>query len=386
MSVRKRTWTTARGETNHVFVCDYFDANGKRVHESFRTLADAKKRHAEVVLNVKNGTSSFGGTFAEAAADWMEHLKGDRERATMELYEQRLRLHMPPWLGRLKIRKFNENVVKEVRKHLLKGDVEGNPVRSRRLAAKVWITFKSILKHARIGHVAAGVANITQDSRAKRKLEIGIDVPTNEEIRRLYVATAGDAPIQKRKRALLLVAAFCGLRASELRGLRWADVKLEQAELQVTQRADRYSQIGNPKSPSSRRTVPVSPDVVKALKEWRLAQGGGQTLVFATRRGAAEHHSSMMRSLRPVMRDAGLLIKGRTGKLKAKYAPHAFRHYFASWCISPVNRGGRGLSPKVVQEWLGHSKIAMTLDVYGHLFREIDHTELATSTASVLQG
>jgi hypothetical protein len=155
MSVRKRTWTTARGETNHVFVCDYFDANGKRVHESFRTLADAKKRHAEVVLNVKSGTSSFGGTFAEAAADWMEHLKGEqRERATIELYDNHLRLHMPPWLGRLKIRKFNENIVKEVRK-------QGNPVRSRRLAAKAWITFKSILKHARISHMAAGVSNIT---------------------------------------------------------------------------------------------------------------------------------------------------------------------------------------------------------------------------------
>ena len=94
----------------------------------------------------------------------------------------------------------------------------------------------------------------------------------------------------------------------------------------------------------------------------------------------------MMRSLRPVMRDAGLLTKGRTGDLKAKYAMHAFRHYFASWCISPVNRAGRGLSPKVVQEWLGHSTIGMTLDVYGHLFKGVDHTELATSTASVLQG
>jgi hypothetical protein len=102
----------------------------------------------------------------------MEHLKADkRERATLEGYEQHLRLHLPAWLGRLKIRKFNENVIKEVRKHLLKEGDKANPVRSRRQAAKVWITFKSILKHARIAHVASGVTSITRDSRAKRKLE-----------------------------------------------------------------------------------------------------------------------------------------------------------------------------------------------------------------------
>jgi integrase len=386
MSVRKRTWKTASGETRTVFVCDYFNSDGKRVHESFPTQAEAKRRHAEVVLNVRNGTNSFTGTFAEAAADWMEHLKADkRERATLDAYEQHLRLHLPAWLGRLKIRKFNENVIKEVRKHLLKEE-NGNPVRSRRQAGKVWITFKSILKHARIAHVAAGVSNIAQDPRAKRRLEVGIDVPTNDEIRRLFLATSGDAPARKRMRALLLVAAFCGLRASEIRGLRWADVKLEAAELQVTQRADRYKQIGHPKSPSSRRTIPLSPDVVKALREWRIAQGRQHPLVFATKRGAVESHGNMLRSLQPVMRDAGLVMKDKTGQLKAKYAMHAFRHYFASWCISPVNRGGRGLSPKIVQEWLGHSTIAMTLDVYGHLFKEVDHTELATSTASVLQS
>lgn len=386
MSVRKRTWKTASGETKDAFVVDYFDSDGVRRHESFSTKGEAKKRHAEVVLSVHKGTTTFNGTFAEAAADWTEHLKGEkRERATMEQYEQHLRLHMPQWLGRMKLRKFNENVVKEVRKHLLKEDEKGNPVRSRRLAAKVWITFKSILKHARVAHVALSVNSITQDSRAKRKLEVGIDVPTNAEIKRLFDATAGDFPIQKRKRALLLVAAFCGLRASELRGLQWSDVKLDDAELQVTQRADRYKVLGNPKSASSRRTVPLSPDVVKALREWKFAQGG-QALVFATKRGGIESHGNMLRSLRPIMKAAGLVIKDKEGNFHAKYAMHAFRHYFASWCVSPVNRGGRGLSPKIAQEWLGHSSIGMTLDVYGHLFKEIDQKELATSTASVLQG
>jgi len=59
-----------------------------------------------------------------------------------------------------------------------------------------------------------------------------------------------------------------------------------------------------------------------------------------------------------------------------KYALHAFRHFFASWCINPKDRNGRELPAKVVQEWLGHPSIKMTLDIYGHLFpRSSDSAE-----------
>ena len=64
----------------------------------------------------------------------------------------------------------------------------------------------------------------------------------------------------------------------------------------------------------------------------------------------------------------------------SKYALHAFRHFFASWCINPKDRGGRELPAKAVQEWLGHSSIKMTLDIYGHLFpRSSDSAEIAAS-------
>lgn len=67
-------------------------------------------------------------------------------------------------------------------------------------------------------------------------------------------------------------------------------------------------------------------------------------------------------------------------KGRPKYALHAFRHFFASWCINPKERGGRELPAKVVQQLLGHSSIVMTLDRYGHLFpRGDDRSELAAS-------
>jgi integrase len=61
---------------------------------------------------------------------------------------------------------------------------------------------------------------------------------------------------------------------------------------------------------------------------------------------------------------------------RAKYPGlHALRHFCASWSINRRADGGLELPPKVVQERLGHSTIAMTLDVYGQPFPRADDSE-----------
>ena len=67
------------------------------------------------------------------------------------------------------------------------------------------------------------------------------------------------------------MAIFTGLRASELRGLRWKDVDLKASELHVRQRADRFNEIGKPKSAAGERVVPFGKFVANTLKEWKLA-------------------------------------------------------------------------------------------------------------------
>jgi integrase len=72
--------------------------------------------------------------------------------------------------------------------------------------------------------------------------------------------------------------------------------------------------------------------------------------------------------------------------MAAKYTGlHTLRHFYASWCINRQQDGGLGLPAKAVQERLGHSTIALTMDVYGHLFpRGDDAEELAAAERSLL--
>jgi integrase len=388
MSVRKRQWQAANGEIKNAWVCDYFDQHGKRRNETFPTEKQAKLREAQVRLDISKGKHvalDTKATVADIARRWLKQVEVDgRERATLAGYRQHVNLHIlgTGAMGRVKVAKLTPEMIEAFRNLLLdEKDEKGEPKRSRKLAIKVWITFKGILKHARVSHLAASVDGIKTDKRGKPRLEEGRDFPTSAEIRRLIEATA----TLPKKRALLLMAAFTGLRASELRGLRWHDVDLPKGELHVRQRADRYHAIGAPKSDSSRRRVPLDAGVlIPALKVWKLAcPKGPLDLVFPTMTGKIESHGNLLRSLWPVMRDAGV-VKVTSKGVRAKYAMHAFRHYFASWSIMPESRGGRGIPPKIVQEWLGHSTIAMTLDMYSHCLGEPDADELKKSVAAVL--
>ena len=250
-------------------------------------------------------------------------------------------------------------------------NMQGERKLSPATAHKVWVSFKSMLKSAHCAHLADNIS-IKKGKRA-RPLEIGKDIPTPDEVKRI-IAAAGD---NLKLSTLLRTAALTGLRASELLGLRWHDVDLTRHEINVRQRSDRYRVIGAPKSAGSIRTIPIGPDLVHVLKQWKLACPKGEAdLVFPSKNGVVWHYDNCMRAVYPVMCKAGVVDKAG----EPKYALHAFRHFFASWCINPKDRGGRELPAKVVQEWLGHSSIKMTLDIYGHLFpRSSDSAEIAAS-------
>jgi integrase len=374
MSVRKRTWTTRKGEQKEAWIVDYFDQDGDRHIETFERKKDADARHATVKVNVRQGVHTAPSksiTVAEAAEGWIKRVEAEgRERGTIKQYREHVNLHIVPRIGRLKLAHLTPAKVEAFRDDLLAN-------LSRPLARKVLTSFKSMLKVAKHAHVAADVS-IKRGKRGERKLEVGRDIPTPGEIKRL-IGAANDL----RRRTLLLTAALTGLRASELRGLRWTDVDLKAAgELHVRQRADRYNAIGQPKTDSSVRTIPLAPDVLSALKEWKLACPKGEAdLVFPTAAGKVEQHASMLLGLAPAMVAAGVVDKAGA----PKYGLHAFRHFFASWCINPKERGGRELPAKVVQQLLGHSSIVMTLDRYGHLFpRGDDRAELAKAAQALL--
>jgi integrase len=395
VSVRKRTWKTAKGETKEAWVVAYTDQHKNPHIKTFRLKKQADAFHAKVVVDVTTGThtpDSHSITIAEAGVHWIKTGKvRDLERTTLDQYSTLLNAHIVPYLGSVKLSKLTAPMVSDFRIKLREGD----PPRSPYMVKRILTALSSILADAQeSGLVAQNVVRSLTSRKKKRskaeqrrKLRAGVDIPAPDEVKAILGVLAG------RWRPLLMTALFTGLRASELRGLRWEDIDLVRAALHVRQRADSYNTMGAPKSEAGERTVPLPPMVVNVLREWKLAcPKGPLDLVFPNGAGSVQSHANIVKcGWIPAQIAAGVctIVKDTDGKVvldaegqparEAKYTGlHAMRHFFASWCINRKADGGLELPGKVVQERLGHSSITMTMDTYGHLFpRGDDRAELA---------
>lgn len=387
MSVRKRTWSGPDGEARDSWVVDYFDGGGKRRLKTFRLKREADSFAAKVRIEVAAGVhtpDSIAPTVAEAADDWLKSCEADGlERSTLAQYRQHVNLHICPFIGGTKLSKLTTPAVHDFRDALARADKPRSPA----LIRKIITSLGSIVAMAKDRGRFSGSNPVREMSRRRQRhavekrqaglLQVGRDIPSAHEVKAILAAVpAGQAP-------LLAVAVFCGLRASELRGLRWSDVDLKAGEAHVRQRADRYGVIGPPKSRAGDRKVPIPPGVLRSLKEWRLACPKNEhNLVFPTASGLVQHHKNIVRDvLDPVLVAGGVV----TPDGRPKYGLHSLRHFFASWCINRKVDGGRELPLKAVQGLMGHSSVTITADIYGHLFpRGNDAAELAEAERGIL--
>jgi integrase len=330
-------------------------------------------------------------TVSAAGANWIASVQAEElEPTTIEQYRQHLRLHIEPFLGRTKLSKLNFPIIRDFADKLrAKG-------RSRTMVKHVVRSLGSLLADAQErGLIIRNPVHERRKEKHKRKgkqdgrgsnLKIGVDIPAPEEIKSMLQAATS------KNRVFLMVAVFTGLRASELRGLVWKDIDFRTAELTVSQRADRYRKIGEPKTEAAQRVIPLPPSVVSALREWKLAcPNGALGLVFPNGAGRVEFYVNLIHRLFwPLQLAAGVVRKtvadGGAVSIAPKYTGlHSLRHFFASWCINRKVDGGLELPAKVVQYRLGHSSIMVTMDTYGHLFpRGDDAAELAAAESFLL--
>ncbi len=157
-------------------------------------------------------------------------------------------------------------------------------------------------------------------------------------------------------RTLAVIAALTGLRIGELLALRWKHVDFTHDAIRVRETVYE-GQFGSPKTKSSRRDVPMSQPVRKALLAQRGVSAGtdGETLVFACRNGSPLNPKNLLRRvLQPTCRELGLPVVGW----------HSFRHTHATLL------GEVGESLRTAQAILGHSDLKTTLNVYTHAIPE----------------
>ncbi len=183
--------------------------------------------------------------------------------------------------------------------------------------------------------------------RRRRRLPV---VLSHDEISRLISACVDptDRFWSLRSLALVETAYGCGLRVSELLGLRTADVALDEGFLRVTGKRGKD------------RVVPMGREAVAAVRNYLMsarphyARGRVSPYLFLNMRGNRLSRAGFQKLLRRIVHSAGI---------ERRVTAHTFRHSFATHLLE----GGADL--RSVQEMLGHSQISTT-QIYTSVDRE----------------
>jgi integrase len=397
MAVKKREWTNTDGSTGTAYQVGYNDSSGK-----WRTKTFNRKKNADAFFETTKREVRLGVHISDrdtvtvrvGCEKWLItcELEG-LASATRKQYAGHVNNHIVPaklgdrnpiTLGDVLLTRLSRSLVTDFRDHLLKTN-------SRATARKIWVSFKAMLSDAEgrvlIGHNPASSIFIKEDERGHMQ-DMALRVfPQPAEIRAII-----EAATSPRMKAILTAAAFAGLRSSELRGLYWDDCDFGKHRINVRRRADETNTIGPLKSKAAHRSIPMTPELETALREWRIAcprQNGKLVLVFPNGLGKVQAHNHLVEwGVYPVQVAAGIVTPrlGPEGQpviedghpvMIAKYGLHDLRHFFASWLINELR-----CNPNKVKTLVGHSSIKLTYDIYGHLFDDDDGDNLAFAAGS----
>lgn len=185
-----------------------------------------------------------------------------------------------------------------------------------------------------------------------------------------------------------------GMRIGEIQALQWKDVDFKNLLISIDGtliKVDGKEYIKGPtKTKSSRRSVPLLPDVAKRLKEHRKEQlkyrmilgpewqqvKGVEDLLFCTPIGRPLSRSviynAIDRIIEQINHDERMKAReeGREPVIFGHFSSHTMRHTFATRALE------NGIPPKVVQELLGHSTIKTTMDIYTHVLPKTKNDEI----------
>ena len=329
---------------------DYLDLFGKRkVKGGFKTKVEAESAMVDILSKVQTSTApgDCKMTFKEASEIFMRlHASKKCKYNTEHGYKGYLKNHLLPYFGKLKLCEITPLAVNEfVAQELETGRKNSTVNKYTKLMSQIYsfmIDMDIVLKNP-LARIKSLKEERSEEIRSLSTEETKILLSKAKEIYPDFYP-------------LLFTALFTGMRQGELMGLTWDSINWITRKITVDKNFT-HGRVGTTKSGKVRK-VDMSLELVKVLKEWRLACPKGEhNLVFPNSDGGYQDANNMIkRRFKPA------LNRARIDSLRF----HDLRHTYASLLLA------NGAPMKYVQLQLGHSSIKMTMDLYTHLLPEVN--------------
>jgi integrase/predicted RNA-binding Zn-ribbon protein involved in translation (DUF1610 family) len=309
--------------------------------------------------------------------EWLPAIKSTLRPTTYASYTMLAREHVIPSLGSLQLQKLNAATINALYAQLGEhGRVHGGGPLSASSVRRVHAVLHRACHDAvRWGRLTVNPVDAADPPKQSAEHSERLPVWTADQLAAFLSSVADD-----RLFALWRLLAMTGMRRGEALGLAWDDLDMERGRLTIRRAwvpVNGVAQMSEPKTRRGRRTIALDPVTLEALKAHAARQADEQSecgeawleasFVFARTDG---------RPLQPWV--VSKIFRDQT---KAALLPpiplHGLRHTYATLALAS------GVNPRIVSSRLGHSTVALTLDVYSHVLPQQDR-QAAEAIAELL--
>jgi len=329
------------------------DGKPTRHYETVRgSKADAQRRLREILTNIDKGSYAPPNKYVVKYIlyQWLEgYCRTNCSMRTCEGYESVARLHLVPRLGHIQLKDLQPRTIQSCYGTLCER-------LSNRTVMHVHRVLSQSLKWAvRQNYIGRNPAELVDPPSPRGRVLCTLSA--------FEVGILLDSAQDSYYYPVIYTAVSTGLRRNELLGLRWRDIDLDLLSISVSQtlyKGRGRIEFKEPKTEYSRRQVSMTPKLALFLREYKAEReslhwhlGVPLTLddlVFANCDGQPIDPSTLTHNFGRIVKRAGL---------SARF--HDLRHTYASLMLAA------GVHPKIVSEALGHSTVAITLDIYSHV-------------------
>lgn len=318
----------------------------------FKTEKEAELALAEVMLEINRGTFVEPSKilYSDFLDEWLKDKQISVRTSTFKMYKALVKGHISPVLGQLKLSDITARHIQNlIRDLFIKEALSDENIQ------KVYTIIKDSLNSAiKFDLLAQNVCNKVDRPKAEKKEML---VWNLEETQQFLEAAKND-----RSYLVFHLALTCGLRQSEILGLRWKNVDLNTGVIYIREQIERYTKnFKDVKTKASRRNISLLDETIEELKRQKemikneKAMAGSEyedyDLVCPTSVGTPYLPSNLTKIFKRLIKEAGV----------KSIRFHDQRHTHASLMLI------QNVNPKIVAERLGHSNTRITLDIYSHL-------------------
>lgn len=355
--------------------CATVQYNGERHFIFGKSPQEVKKKRDDLRYELEHGIycKPEKMTVASWFETWMKEYKGKQIKpTTAQRYRSAYDKHISPTLGKMKIGNVTSHIIQKELNSMQDKGIIGT-------ARIVYIILHEMFDRALKNELIPKNPMLAVSMpKAERKAADEKRVLSKEEQQTFIEYAAGSTYYD-----LYITMLQSGMRINEACGLEWSSVDFKKHEIHVKGTLNyirgkaRY--IGSPKSKTSRRTIPLLPEVEKILKgrrkkqlEERMMLGkdykeekGLEDIVFTYPEGGAFWDEAVRVDLKAIV-----------SKIQIDFpafepiTPHTLRHTFATRAAES------GMPLQVLKTILGHSSLAMTADLYSHVLPDTKHEEM----------